>query len=186
MDDNKIIDLFENRNQLAIGAVADKYGDYCMKISLNILSDSADSEENVNDTYMQIWNSIPPQKPESLTAYIAKIARNLAINKLKHRNAAKRNASECTLSFAELDECTPSGVSVENEAEVKMLSRHISDFLYTQKEDVRKVFVRRYFFCDSVEDIADRFGFGLSKVKSMLMRTREKLRAYLQTEGYNI
>ncbi len=186
MDDSRIIDLFESRNQLAIGAVSDKYGDYCMKISMNILADTSDSEENVNDTYMQVWNSIPPNKPESLMAYIARIARNLAINKLRHKNAQKRSTAEATLSLSELDDCTPSGVSVENAAEVKMLSRYISDFLYTQKEDVRKVFVRRYFYCDSVEDIAEAFGFSQSKVKSILMRTRDKLRAYLQKEGYSI
>ncbi len=186
MDDNKIIDLFESRNQLALGATADKYGDYCMKISMNILGDVSDSEENVNDTYMQVWNSIPPRKPSSLPAYIARIARNLAINKLKHKNAQKRSAAEADLSLSELDDCTPSTVSVEDTAEVKMLSRHISDFLYTQKEDVRKVFVRRYFYCDSLEDIAESFGFSLSKVKSMLMRTRDKLSTYLQKEGYHI
>ncbi len=186
MDDNKIIGLFESRNQLAIGAVSDKYGDYCMKISMNILGNTSDSEENVNDTYMQVWNSIPPQKPHSLMAYIARIARNLAINKVRHNKAQKRSASESDLSLSELDDCTPSGVSVENEAEVKMLSRHISDFLYTQKEDVRKVFVRRYFYCDSIEDIAESFGFSISKVKSILMRTRDKLSTYLQKEGYDI
>ncbi|MBQ4568656.1 MAG: RNA polymerase sigma factor [Ruminococcus sp.] len=186
MDDNKIISLFESRNQLAIGAVSEKYGDYCMKISMNILSNVSDSEENVNDTYMQVWNSIPPQRPESLTAYIARIARNLAINKMRRKSALKRGASEASISLSELDDCTPSGVSVENEAEVKMLSRHISDFLHTQKEDARKVFVRRYFYCDSIEDIAESFGFSISKVKSILMRTRNKLGTYLQKEGYSI
>lgn len=186
MDDNKIISLFESRNQLAIGATADKYGAYCMKISMNILGDPSDSEENVNDTYMQVWNSIPPNKPESLMAYIARIARNSALNMLKHKNAQKRSTKDAPLSLSELDDCTPSGVSVENEAEVKQLSRHISDFLYTQKEDARNVFVRRYFYCDSTEDIAERFGFTQSKVKSMLMRTRDKLKIYLQKEGYSI
>lgn len=186
MDDNKIISLFESRNQLAIGAVADKYGSYCMKISMNILSDTSDSEENVNDTYMQVWNSIPPNKPQSLMAYIARITRNSALNMLKHKNTQKRNPQDRPLSLSELDDCTPSDVSVENEAEVNMLSRHISDFLYTQKEDVRNVFVRRYFYCDSTQDISERFGFSQSKVKSMLMRTRDKLKLYLEKEGYNI
>ena len=186
MDDNRIIDLYFDRNQLAIGITADKYGSYCMKISMNILEDTSDSEEVVNDTYMQVWNSIPPQKPQSLMAYIARIARNLAINKLKYRNAQKRNNGEALLSYDELDMCTPSDISVENESDIKALSAHISAFLHTQKEDSRNIFVRRYFYCDSIEDIAERFAFSTSKVKSTLMRTRDKLRCYLQKEGYHI
>lgn len=186
MDDNKIIDLYSERNQLALGATADKYGAYCMKICMNILEDAPDSEEVVNDTYMQVWNTIPPQKPQSLMAYIAKIARNLALNKLKARNAQKRGGSETALSYDELDLCTPSDVSVESESDMKALSKHISTFLYTQKEDARKIFIRKYFYCDSVEDICERFSFSQSKVKSILMRTRDKLRDYLLSEGYNI
>ncbi len=186
MDDLKIIDLLENRDQSALEVLSEKYGAYCMKISNNILCDCADSEENVNDTYMQVWNSIPPQKPQNLMAFIGRLTRNLALNKLKAKNAEKRNPTGGFLSLSELDECTPADVSVENEADIKHLSRHISDFLYTQKEDARNVFVRRYFYCDSIEDIADRFSYSPSKVKSMLMRTREKLKAYLHKEGYSI
>ena len=186
LNDNKIIELYFSRNQLAVSATETKFGSYCKKISMNILSDEQDTEEVLSDTYMQLWNTIPPQKPQSLMAYIAKITRNLAINKLKAKNAQKRHSGESPLSYDELDICTPSGVNVENEAEVKLLSRHISDFLYTQKEDARNIFVRKYFYCESVEDIADRFSFSISKVKSTLMRTREKLRIYLTKEGYHI
>ena len=186
LDDNKIIDLLESRNQLAISAIESKFGAYCTKISMNILSDVQDSEEVTSDTYMQVWNTIPPTKPSSLMAYIAKITRNLAINKLKARNSQKRGGGTTTLSFDELDICTPADIRVENEAEVKLLSRHISDFLYTQKEDARNIFVRRYFYCDSIDDIAKIFSFSESKVKSTLMRTREKLKAYLEKEGYHI
>lgn len=186
MDDNKIIDLFENRNQLAVAAVQEKYNAYCTRISMNILSDSQDSEEVVSDTFLQLWNTIPPEKPQSLMAYIARIARNLAINKLKAKNALKRGGGEGTLSFDQLDICTPSDIRVENEAEVKLLSRHISEFLYTQKEDARNIFVRRYFYCDSIDEIAKLFSFSESKIKSTLMRTREKLKIYLEKEGYHI
>ena len=186
MDDQKIINLLESRNQLAIAAIQEKYGTYCTKISMNILSDAQDSEEILSDTCMQVWNSIPPQKPQSLMAFIAKITRNLSINKLKSEKAKKRNCGETPLSYDELDICTPSDINIENEAEIKLLSRHISDFLYTQKEDARNIFVRKYFYCDSVEDIAERFSFSTSKVKSTLMRTREKLRIYLIKEGYHI
>lgn len=186
MDDLKIIDLLLNRDESALNVLSEKYGSYCMKISCNILSNSSDSEENVNDTYMQVWNSIPPQTPKNLMAFIGRLSRNLALNKLKAKNAEKRNPTGGFLSLSELDECTPAQLSVENEADTKNLSRHISKFLYTQKEDARNVFVRRYFYCDSIEDISDRFSFSPSKVKSMLMRTRDKLKAYLQKEGYSI
>lgn len=186
MEDQKIIDLFEKRDQSALDALSEKYGAYCSKISHNILRDSCDSEENVNDTYMQVWNSIPPQKPHNLMAFLGRLSRNLALNKLKAKNAEKRNPAGGLVSLSELEECTPTGLSVENEADIKDLSRHISDFLYTQKEDARNVFIRRYFYCDSVEDISKRFSFSTSKVKSMLMRTREKLKLYLLKEGYTI
>lgn len=186
LDDNKIIDLYFERNQLAIGATENKYRSYCKQISMNILHDEQDTEEILSDTYLKLWNTIPPQRPQSLMAFIAKIARNLSINKLKAKNAQKRGCDESPLSYDELDVCTPSDVRVENEAEVKLLSKHISDFLYTQKEDARNIFIRKYFYCDSLEDIAERFSFSISKVKSTLMRTREKLRIYLEKEGYHI
>ena len=186
MDDNKIIDLLESRNQLAIAAIGEKYSAYCSEISMNILSDKQDTEEVLSDTFLQVWNTIPPQKPQSLMGYIARITRNMAINKLKARNTLKRGGDKETISYDELDLCTPSGISVENEAEVKLLSRHISDFLYTQKEDARNIFIRRYFYCDSVEKIAKLLSFSESKVKSTLLRTREKLKVYLEKEGYHI
>lgn len=186
MDDLKIINLLEDRAESALSAISQKYGDYCAKISLNILRDASDSEENVNDTYMQVWNSIPPQKPKNLTAYIGRLCRNLALNKLKANSAQKRTPAEGFLSLSELDECTPANLSVESEVDVKNLSRHISSFLYTEKEEARNIFIRRYFYCDSIEDIGKRFFYSPSKVKSTLMRTREKLKLYLQKEGYSI
>lgn len=185
MDDSKIIEQYWSRDEKALENTASKYGSYCMKISYNILSDLSDSDENVNDTYMQAWRSIPPARPDSLMAYLGKTARNLALNKLKARNALKRSAHSTSISLDELDLYTPSSVNIENETEMKSLSRCISDFLYTQKNDLRNVFVCRYFYCDSIEDIAQSFGFSQSKVKSMLMRTREKLRDYLLKEGYD-
>ena len=186
VDDLKIISLLENRDQDALKLLGQKYGSYCAKISHNILCDSCDSEENVNDTYMQVWNSIPPQKPGNLMAFVGRLARNLALNKLKAKNAEKRNPAEGLLSLSELDDCTPDGLDVEKEADIKALSRHISDFLRTQKEEARNIFIRRYFYCDSTEDIALLFSCSTSKVKSSLMRTREKLRLYLLKEGYTI
>lgn len=185
MDDKTIIEQYWNRDEKALENTASRYGSYCTKISFNILCDLSDAEENVNDTYMQAWKSIPPARPDSLMAYLGKTARNLALNKLKARNALKRTADSTSVSLDELDLYTPSSVNVENETEMKNLSRCISDFLYTQKEDMRHVFVCRYFYCESIEDISGRFGFSASKVKSMLMRVRERLRTHLEKEGYN-
>ena len=184
MDDNEIVELYWQRDEQAIKETADKYGTYCLKISLNILGDMSDSEENVNDAYMQAWSSIPPSRPKSLKAFIAKIARNLALNKYKAEHTQKRLASAFAVSLDELDVCTPSKVSLEDEMGMAELSRCISEFLYKQSIDARNIFVCRYFYSESIEDIAARFGFSQSKVKTTLMRTRTKLKAHLQKEGY--
>lgn len=184
MDDNEIVDLYWKRNEQAIKETNEKYGAYCLKISLNILADMSDSEENVNDTYWQAWSSIPPQRPNSLKAFLAKIARNLALNKYKAAHTKKRLASEFAISLDELDSCTPSKITVEDEVGIGQLSKCISDFLRQQSTNARGVFVCRYFYCESVNDIAVRFGYSHSKIKSMLMRTRERLKSYLKQEGY--
>ena len=184
MDDREIVALYWRRSEQAIKETAEKYGAYCMKISLNILHAQADSEENVNDTYLQAWKAMPPHRPKSLIAFLGRLTRNLALNKYKANHAKKRLAEEFALSLDELDSCMPSAASVEDEMSVSELSRIISAFLYTQKEDVRNIFVRRYFFCDSIDDIADRFGYSQSKIKSILLRARGKLRLRLEQEGY--
>ena len=155
-----------------------------MKISQNILNNFSDSEENVNDTYLKAWNSIPPTRPKILSAYLGRIARNLALNRYKARHAEKRTGDEFSVSLDELSQCTPSGVSVEDEVQIKKLGQTINRFLSEQKEDVRAVFVCRYFNCDSIEEISAKSGFSQSKIKSILMRTRMKLRLYLEKEGY--
>lgn len=184
MEDSAIIGLYWNRDDNAILQTQEKYGAYCHKISQNILGNLSDGEENVNDTYLKLWNTIPPERPKHFSAYLGKIARNLAINKYKAKYAQKRLANEFSASLDELDVCTPSNVNVEDEVQIRRLGRIISDFLYEQKEEVRAVFVCRYFDCDSVETIAEKFGFSHSKVKSVLLRTRTKLRQYLEQEGY--
>ena len=174
MEDSAIIGLYWNRDDNAILQTQEKYGAYCLKISQNILGNLSDGEENVNDTYLKLWNTIPSERPKHFSAYLGKIARNLAINKYKAKHTDKRLANEFSASLDELDLCTPSNVNVEDEMQIKELGRIISDFLYEQKEEVRAVFVCRYFDCDSVEAIAKKFGFSHSKVKSVLMRTRDR------------
>jgi RNA polymerase sigma factor, sigma-70 family len=184
MDDKEIVELYWQRNEQAIKETADKYGAYCRKISLNILSDLSDSEENVNDAYMQAWLSIPPHKPDSLMAFLGKLTRNLALNRYKAMHAKKRLWNQFAISLDELSDCTPSNIMVEQKAEIAELGKSINSFLYSQKEDIRNVFICRYFYCDSVEEISDRFGYSQSKIKSMLMRARIRLKSYLKKEGY--
>lgn len=184
MDDKEIVELYWQRSERAIEQTAEKYGAYCMKISYNILADRSDSEENVNDTYMQAWSSMPPHRPDRLISYLGKLARNLALNRYKAKHAQKRMNGEFDVSLDELDMCAPSGLTVEDEVGIASLAGCISDFLRTQDESTRKMFVLRYFFCESVDTVAERLGFSQSKVKTALMRTRTRLKNYLETEGY--
>ena len=171
MDDHEIVDLYWQRDEHAIEATAAKYESYCMKISQNILSDRADSEENVNDTYLHAWQAMPPQRPAILSAFLGKIARNLALNRYKARSAQKRQGDVFALS-------------PDDEATAAELGRSISAFLRTQSEEVRSMFILRYFYCEPVEALAARFHCGESRIKTTLLRTRRKLKEHLIKEGY--
>ena len=185
MDDKQIVELYWQRDEHAIEATAAKYGPYCMKISRNILEDRADSEENVNDTYLHAWNAMPPQRPAILQAFLGKIARNLALNRYKAKSAQKRQGDAPALSLDDLDDCAVSRPGPESETAAAELGASISAFLRTQSEDARSMFILRYFYCDSIEEISSRFGCGESRVKTTLLRTRRKLKQHLIKEGYD-
>ena len=180
MNDKRIVELFWNRSELAIGAAEKKYGSMCHAIAMNVLDDPQDAEECVNDTLRGLWDAIPPQRPENLRAFAAKIARNLSLKRLRYRLAEKRAAS--TVSFEELGDCLPGLDCVENRMEGKELSRALAEFLRTLDKESRNMFLRRYWFFDSVEQIAKGFGVSDSKVKSKLYRVRLKLKDYLAQE----
>ena len=180
MNDKRIVELFWNRSELAIDAAEKKYGKMCSAIAMNVLDDPQDAEECVNDTLQGLWDAIPPQRPENLRAFAAKIARNLSLKRLRYRLAEKRAAS--TVSFEELGDCLPGLNSVEAQAEGKELSRALAEFLRTLDKESRNMFLRRYWFFDSVEQIAKGFGVSESKVKSKLYRVRLKLKEYLAKE----
>ncbi len=184
MQDSEIIELYWQRNEAAIAETSRKYGGYCHKIAHNILASHEDSEECVNDTYLAAWNSIPPARPENLSTYLGRLTRNLSINRYKANHAARRGGGEFALSLDELDDCIPDPISEQQSAEE--LGRHISDFLHTQPERTRQVFVRRYFYNDSISDIAHAFGLTASATKSLLHRTRLALGQYLAEQGINI
>lgn len=184
VEDNRIVELYWQRREEAIGETEKKYSRYLMKISYNILADMEDSRESVNDTYLKAWNSIPPQCPEVLSGYLARITRQVSIDRYRKRKSRKRVSSEYLVSLSELEECIACGSTPEQEMELQVLAEVISRYLYTLPEQTRNVFICRYFYMDSVKEIAAYQGAGESKIKSMLHRTRNGLKAYLEKEGF--
>lgn len=184
MQDEKIVDLFFARDEQAIAATSAKYNTYCMNIAMNILSNREDSEECVNDTLLAAWNSIPPSRPENLSAFLGKLTRNLSINRYKANHAERRGGGELALSLEELDDCIEDPRTLGDDPEE--IGHLISEFLYTQPKEMRQVFVRRYFHSESISDIADYFDMTESKVKSILHRMRHSLKPYLTEHGIHI
>ena len=183
MEDEKIIELFFERSELALKEVDIKYGRTCHNISYNILHNDLDAEECVNDTYLEIWETIPPNRPEIFSAYLAMIARRRALDRYRYNNAQKRKGSKATVSLEELVGCISNVTRLDDELEDDELANVISDFLYTLPEKECNVFLRRYWYFDSIEDICHRYCYGQSKVKMMLKRTRDKLAKYLEKEN---
>ena len=187
MDDAAIVELFLARDQSAIEHTARKYGGGLRAVADRILCDSGTAEECENDTYLEAWDSIPPAEPRTyLFPFLCRIIRHYAIDRCRRRNAAKRSASFCELT-AELAEIIASGSDVEGEYDASELGSAVSRYLENEcTEAQRAVFVRRYYFFESVSEIASRFGRTPGSVKTMLSRTRAGLRAYLIREGYYI
>ena len=183
LNDSQIIALFFERSERAIEETAKKYDKICRHIATNILKDSQDVEECVNDTYLGAWNAIPPHEPSVLSAYLCKIARNCALKRYQYNHMQKRNA-DVSVSINELEDCLAQPNS--NHIETELLSQAIGAFLQTLSFENRTIFMRRYWFFDSIEDIATRFSMSESKVKSSLFRTRNKLKEHLMKEGFSI
>lgn len=183
MEDKQIVELFLERNERAISESEKKYGRFCGSIASNILRDKEDVREVLNDTYLGAWNSIPPNTPEKLASFLGKITRNLCLNRVRSRNAAKRVKSEADIIFDEVSDFICSGNDVEDEIEAKELSVFITEFLFSVSETERNIFVCRYWYFDSIEAIAEAYGFSRSKVKSMLFRIRKKLHNELEKEN---
>jgi len=183
MEDSAIIDLYFARSEAAITQTDAKYGPYCYSIAYNILSNNEDAEESVSDTYLADWKSIPPRRPTVLSTFLGKLTRHISINRWHARNAYKRGGGEIIVALEELDACVADRMDVETDYAHKETVRCFRRFLDTLPETQRNVFLRRYWCVDTIEDIADSFGFSQSKVKSMLHRTRSKLRKTLEKEG---
>ncbi len=184
--DEEIIALYWERNETALSETKEKYGNYCFSISYNILNSWEDAEECLNDTWQRVWNSIPPQIPERLSVYLGKITRNLSLNRLKQCKTAKRGKGQRDLTLAELQECIPDGQCVERTVEDKRITEVIERFLYDQPQLKRRLFVRQYWYLDSIADMARRFGMTESKVTSVLFRMRKELKAQLQKEDISL
>ncbi|MBO7676758.1 MAG: sigma-70 family RNA polymerase sigma factor [Erysipelotrichaceae bacterium] len=183
MEDAKIVELYWNRDEAAIAETRDKYGNYCFSIAYNILHNQQDCEEAVNDTYLGTWNAIPPHHPLNLATFVGKITRRLSLNIYRNNTAQKRGGGQIAVSLDELDECIADERSLRDSLDEQIIADCIDEFLGTLKENERKVFVCRYWYFDSIEDIASRFRYSDSKVKMMLKRTRDKLKDHLLKEG---
>ena len=184
MDDQKIVELYLNRDESAIRHTADKYGSRLRSLSLRIVEDPETAEECENDTYMQAWSSIPPHKPtDYLFAFLAKITRQLSLNRCREMSRLKRNALVCQLS-EEMEQCIPSSNDTQCQIDTIVLSDAINGFLGNLSREKRIIFLRRYWYMDSIADISNTFGISQSKVKTMLFRMRNQLRQHLIKEGY--
>ena len=186
MDDRDIIALYFMRLESAIAETQNKYGKYCFSISNNILRNRYDAEESVNDTYLQVWNSIPPTSPNSLSSYLAKIVRNISLNRIKAQNAKKRGSGEYILAYEELDGIITSSQFVEDMVDEIVLRDLINKWLEALSSEQRMVFVGRYWYFDSISAISSQMGLSISKTKMLLLRLRHKLKEYLESEGYHL
>ena len=185
MEDSQIIKLFFERSDKAITELSKKYGPICFRIANNILKNTRDAEECVNDTYLGLWNSIPPQNPDPLMSYVCKTARNTALKKYNFNTAIKRN-SIYDVSLDELEYCVGGITYIEDECEINELTSSIEAFLECLDAESRVIFVRRYWLFDSITDIAKILSTNEHNITSRLYRIRQKLKKHLKKEGYEI
>lgn len=182
MKDQAIIALFFDRREDAISETKAKYGEYLFSLSYHILKNREDAEECENDTYLAAWEKIPPARPKILSAFLAKITRNISLNKLREQNTQKRGGKTITLPLSELVDSIPDSDAL-SAMQPEALADSLNAFLKTLSSTERRVFILHYWYSESIEEIANKYGFGKSKVKMMLKRTRDKLQNHLQKEG---
>lgn len=182
MEDSRIVQLYWDRDEAALTQTQHKYGQYLMKIAVNILTDREDSQESVNDTYLAAWNSMPPQRPAVLSTYLGKLTRRISIDLLRKKSSQKRGGGTYAVSLEELGECV-GGSMPQEELELKLLAETIAAFLQAQNAETRHVFIGRYYYMDPVKEIARYCRISESKVKILLYRARQGLREHLEKEG---
>ena len=184
MNDDQIITLLEARSERALDAIRQKYGNSCRTIAFRCLGNMQDADEIVNDALLQIWNAIPPEKPKNLFSFLAAVTRRIAINRYHSDHAVKRGGTEQIAALDELDACIPSGDNVMKSVEQRELQSALNTFLRAEKPEIRAIMIQRYVNLHSVREIADAYQMSESKVKLILMRTRKKLRKYLEMEEW--
>ena len=184
MTDEKIIDLFFKRDEQAIQVSMDTYDTYCRTVASGILSNPADIDEAVADTYLAVWDAIPPHRPKCLRLFFGRIARNRSVSILRKNTANRRGGKQVQVALDELSQCISTLGSPEQEIEAKQLGEAISCFLKKQPPQQRQVFLRRYFYLEDIPDIANHYGLREANVRMILSRTRQKLQKYLSKEGY--
>ena len=183
MKDNEIIELYWNRDEAAITATADTYGNYCHSIAYNILCNNEDAEECVNDTWLNAWKSIPPQRPNRLSTYLGKITRNLSLNRYKLLTAQKRGNGQVEIALFELEGCVPAPGDMEQVTDEMVLVSAIETFLHAQSRTERNIFIGRYWHLYAIRDLAKAYHMSESKIVSLLYRMRNKLKLHLEKEG---
>ena len=186
MDDNQIIELFFARDEGAIEAVQREYGGYCVSIARNILGDRGAAEECVNDGWLKCWQSIPPQRPRSLKSFAGRIVRNLALSALRADTAQKRGGGQAALALDELSEVVSGGETPEGALDRQAFRAALDGFLASLPEKHRNLFLRRYWYLDSTEQLAKRFRMSRTHVTTTLHRLRQKLRSHLEQEGFEV
>lgn len=186
MDDNQIIELYWSRSELAISTTAEKYGSYCYAVADNILHSKEDSDECVNDTWLNAWNCMPPQRPYVLSAFLAKITRSLAFNRYNYLRRKKRGGGELDILLSELDECVAARDNVEKGYDEAQTAQVITSFLKEQPKRNTALFVQRYFFCRSISELKKLTGWSQSKITSILYRMRVQLKERLEKEDITL
>ncbi len=184
MDDERIVSLYWQRDEAAIGCTEKKYSRYLLKIAYNILADLEDSNESVNDTYLAAWNAMPPHRPKQLSTFLGKLTRRISIDRLRKKHSAKRGGSQYALSLSELTQCLPGGTDPEQQTQAKELTSSIERFLLSCPEKTRNVFLGRYYYLDPIREVARYCGLTEANTKTLLHRTRNALRAHLEQEGF--
>ena len=185
LEDSKIVELFFERSEQALTELSDKYEKLCKKISINILGSEEDALECINDSYLGMWNTIPPQKPDNLKFYLLRIVRNNAVKRF-HSNTAKKRNSFYDVALQELEGCLPSEDTIEKELLSDEITSLINSFLEAQSKVNRIIFVRRYYFSDSVAEISKRVNLTENNVSVRLNRMRKSLKNHLEKEGIKI
>ena len=185
MDDKQIIELYFQRDEAALSETQDKYGKYCLKIAGNILDDIEDSKECVNDTWVTVWNKIPPLVPVSLKAFLGKVVRDISLSKYRENHAEKRY-STMNVMLDELEDCIPSGINIEDQAEKRELIGLVNDYLESIKTEDRVLFIRRYYFRESVKDLSEEYGCSENRMTQRLLKIRRKLKVFVEKGGYEL